>query len=138
MVTDDEPDIVDDPVEVANPARHQESAGDGLAHDDDDPAGVAGPAHRQDPAVDGPAGVDEPVAHGTPAGNECQQSVFPFTAQSDQPDYFDWLHVNVDSNAASDRTGYGCSLCPGQACCTDNYSYAQRWWHPTQEVQDPT
>ena len=39
------------------------------AHDDDDPAGVAGPAHRQDQAVNDPARMDEPVAHGTPAGN---------------------------------------------------------------------
>ena len=69
MVTDDEPEIVDDPEEVADPAHSQESAGDGPAHDDDDPAGVAGPAHLQNPAVDGPAVVDGPVAHGTPAGN---------------------------------------------------------------------
>ena len=51
MVTDDEPDIVDDSEEVADPAHSQQSAGDG-------------PAHNQNPAVDGPA-----VSHGTPAGN---------------------------------------------------------------------
>ena len=59
----------DEPAEVADPARHQEPAGDSPAHDDDDPAGVAGPAHRQDQAVNDPARMDEPVAHGTPAGN---------------------------------------------------------------------
>ena len=68
MVIDDEPDIVDDPEEVADPAS-QQSAREGPALDDDDPAGVAGPAHHQKPAVDGPAVVDGPVAHGTPAGN---------------------------------------------------------------------
>ena len=41
----------------------------GQAHDDDDPAGVAGPAHSHDQAVNDPAWMDEPVAHGTPAGN---------------------------------------------------------------------
>ena len=69
MVTDHEPEIVDDSAEVADPAHHQEPAGDGPAHDDDDPAGVAGPAHHQESAGDGPARIDEPVAHGTPAGN---------------------------------------------------------------------
>ena len=68
MVIDDEPDIVDDLEEVADPAR-QQSARDGPALDDDDPAGVAGPAHNQNPTVDDPAVVDGPVAHGTPAGN---------------------------------------------------------------------
>ena len=65
---DDEPVIVDDPEEVADPAS-QQSARDGPALNDDDPAGVAGPAHHQNPAVDSPAVVDGPVAHGTPAGN---------------------------------------------------------------------
>ena len=68
MVMDDEPDIVDEPEEVADPAS-QQSGRDGPALDDDDPAGVASPAHHQNPAVDGPAVVDGPVAHGTPAGN---------------------------------------------------------------------
>ena len=68
MVMDDEPDIVDDPEEVADPAS-QQSWRDGPAIDDDDPAGVAGPAHHQNPAVDGPAVVDGPVAHDTPAGH---------------------------------------------------------------------
>ena len=68
IVTDDEPAIVDDPAEIADPASHQELAGDGPAHDDDDLVGVAGPAH-QDQAVNIPARIEEPVAHGTPAGN---------------------------------------------------------------------
>ena len=68
MVMDDEPDIVDEPEEVANPAS-QQSGRDGPALDDDDPAGVASPAHHQNPAVYSPAVVDGPVAHGTPAGN---------------------------------------------------------------------
>ena len=68
MVMDDEPVIVDDPEEVADPAS-QQSARDDPALDDDHPAGVAGPSHHQNPAVDGPAVVDGPVAHGTPAGN---------------------------------------------------------------------
>ena len=68
MVMDEEPDIVDEPEEVAYPAS-QQSARDSPALNDDDPAGVAGPAHHQNPAVDGPTVVDGPVAHGTPAGN---------------------------------------------------------------------
>ena len=68
----------------------------------------------------------------------CQQSSVPVIAKSDQPDYVDWFHVHVDFDAASDGPGYGCSFCPGQAHCTVNRSYAQRWWHPTQKVQDST
>ena len=69
IVTDDEPAVVDDPAEVADPASHQAPAEDGPVHDDDGPAGVAGPAHHQDQAVNIPARIEEPVAHGTPAGN---------------------------------------------------------------------
>ena len=59
---DDEPVIVDDPEEVADPAS-QPSATDGPAINDDDPAGVAGPAHLQTFAL------EDPAALGTPAGN---------------------------------------------------------------------
>ena len=138
MVTDDEPEIVDDPEDIADPAHSQQSAGDGPALDDDDTAGVAGPAHHQNPAVDGPAVVDGPVDHGTPAGNtpaagqdssmlaDVSSLLFPSLPRAD---YFDWLHVHVDFDAASDGPGYGCSLCPVTARCTVNRSYAQRRSH---------
>ena len=63
---DDEPVIVDDPEEVADPAS-QPSATDDPAIKDEEPAGVAGPAHLQTFAL------EDPAALGTPAGIHLRQ-----------------------------------------------------------------
>ena len=65
---DDEPVIVDDPEEVADPA-HINSQQGTAQHMMMTTWQVWPAQHHQNPAVEGPAVVDGPVAHGTPAGN---------------------------------------------------------------------